>query len=185
MWVSHRLVGAGRETGRVAVDDLRAAQPSTDLPYQQILVASRLIGVLTGRRLEHLGVSPGQLPALLELYRHDGLQPSELARRTGVEAPTMTLNLARMERAGLVRRSPHASDRRSTTVWLSERAQDIRVEVTTLRAEIEAAVVEPFDDETKRLLATHLNDVVARLQDLTAVDQDRDRAGSASATAAC
>ncbi|WP_204910461.1 MarR family transcriptional regulator [Microlunatus spumicola] len=167
------------------MDDLRAVEPSGDLPYQQILVASRLIGVLTGRRLEHLGVSPGQLAVLLELYRRDGLQPSELAQRTGVEASTMTLNLARMERDDLVRRRPHASDRRSTTVWLTERAKGIRGEVTTLRAEIEAAVVEPFDEATRRLLSTHLNDVVARLQALTAVAQDADRTGSASGTVAC
>ncbi|MFJ3722871.1 MarR family winged helix-turn-helix transcriptional regulator [Streptomyces sp. NPDC090045] len=84
-----------------------------------------------------LGVTLGQLPALLALYEQDGLTQSELARRTGVEQPTMAVNLRRMERDGLIARTPDPGDARRALVGLTPKAKSIREPVRQLRAGID------------------------------------------------
>jgi DNA-binding MarR family transcriptional regulator len=73
---------------------------------------------------EH-GVLPGQAPVLLALYDRDGQTQAELARVLGVEQPTMASTLARMERAGLVRRVPDPEDARRASVLLTDRGREL------------------------------------------------------------
>ncbi len=68
--------------------------------------AARLPGQAISHRLAALGVTTGPLPTLLALHATDGQTQSELARRTGVEQPTMAVNFRRMERDGLLTRTP-------------------------------------------------------------------------------
>ena len=75
--------------------------------------------------LSELGVQPGQVPVLLALFESDGRTQADLARSLSVEQPTMASTLARMERDGLVRRDPDASDRRRSTVRLTDRARSL------------------------------------------------------------
>lgn len=103
----------------------------------EVVSAARLLTDLMSRRLAEHGVRIGQLPALLALYEEDGLTQSELARRTGVEQPTMAVALRRMERDGLVRRAADASDHRKAQVWLTARAVGIREPLQRQREELD------------------------------------------------
>ncbi|MEU7605471.1 MarR family transcriptional regulator [Streptomyces sp. NPDC041003] len=98
---------------------------------------ARLLSQAIADRLAELGVTLGQLPALLALYEQDGLTQSELARRTGVEQPTMAVNLRRMERDGLIARTPDPGDARRALVGLTPKAKSIREPVRQLRAGID------------------------------------------------
>jgi len=55
------------------------------------------------------GLHPGQDLLLMVLWESPGLSQSSLATRLGVEAPTVTRMLQRLERGGLIerRRAPH------------------------------------------------------------------------------
>lgn len=68
----------------------------------------------------------GQEMVLSHLWRRDGLAPSELAGLLGVEPPTVTNMLSRMERAGLLERCRDQRDARCTRVYLTEKGQDLR-----------------------------------------------------------
>jgi len=57
---------------------------------------------------------------LLELWEEDGLRGGELAVRLGVESPTVTTMLRRLEGCGLVGGSQDPSDVRSFRVHLTE-----------------------------------------------------------------
>src|SRR4051812_33468072 len=72
------------------------------------------------------GVLPGQLPVLLVLYDADGPTQAELARRLGVEQPTMAATLGRMERDGLIERRADEDDGRRARVHLTERSRRLR-----------------------------------------------------------
>jgi DNA-binding MarR family transcriptional regulator len=73
-------------------------------------------------RLRPLGFMTAQLPVLSALRHGEQLSQAELARLAKVEQPTMAQLLGRMERDGLIRRTPDPRDRRSSLVSLTEAA---------------------------------------------------------------
>jgi DNA-binding MarR family transcriptional regulator len=75
--------------------------------------------VLAERRLH-----PGQDLLLSALWREDGIAQAELVARLGIEAPTVSRALQRLERAGYVRREPGRG--RSRRVFLTEEGRALR-----------------------------------------------------------
>ena len=72
-----------------------------------------------GEHLEELGLHVGQEMVLIELFEQDGLRGGELAQRLGVEPPTVTKMLRRLEKGGLVGRRQDPRDARSYHVYLT------------------------------------------------------------------
>ncbi|MGC0422375.1 MarR family winged helix-turn-helix transcriptional regulator [Embleya sp. AB8] len=89
-------------------------------------------------------LSPTQLSVLTVLVVRGAMTPGELARQEKVQPPSMTRVIAGLEERGLVRREPHADDRRQVVVSATEPA---------------AAVVE----ENRRLGNAWLAEHLARL----------------------
>src|SRR5215210_9307400 len=75
-----------------------------------------------GLLAEH-GLHVGQEMALLEPWQEDGLRGGELAARLGVEPPTVTKMLRRLEGCGLVERRQDPKDARSFRVYLTEKGR--------------------------------------------------------------
>lgn len=94
-----------------------------------------------GALLAPLGLHVGQEMVLLELWREDGLRGGELAERLGVEPPTMTRTLRRLESCGLVKRQPDPEDARSTRFHLTEEGRALRAPVDDLWNRVETRVV--------------------------------------------
>jgi len=80
--------------------------------------AARLFVRALDRRL--LNGSAGQMPVFLALIDGAAYTQTELARIASVEQPTMANTLARMERDGLIERTPDPADRRSSLVSLNK-----------------------------------------------------------------
>jgi len=83
-------------------------------------------------RVERLGLggtetvlSDIQLAALAALERHDSMTPGELAEHEKVQPPSMTRVIAVLEERGLVRREPHATDRRQVVLTVTEEGRDV------------------------------------------------------------
>jgi MarR family transcriptional regulator, organic hydroperoxide resistance regulator len=72
-----------------------------------------------GEHLTELGLHVGQEMVLIELLEQDGLRGGELAERLGVEPPTVTRMLRRLEKCGLVERHEDLRDARSFRVYLT------------------------------------------------------------------
>jgi MarR family transcriptional regulator, organic hydroperoxide resistance regulator len=70
------------------------------------------------------GLHPGQDLLLSALWRADGITQAELAARLGIEAPTVSRALERLERAGYVRRESGRG--RSRRVYLTEPGRALR-----------------------------------------------------------
>ncbi|WP_106243558.1 MarR family winged helix-turn-helix transcriptional regulator [Allonocardiopsis opalescens] len=60
-----------------------------------------------------------QLAALAALDRRGQMTPTELAQHEKVQPPSMTRVIAALEERGLVRRTPHPTDRRQQLVELT------------------------------------------------------------------
>jgi DNA-binding MarR family transcriptional regulator len=98
-------------------------QTDTALATAMRISISRLARRL---RVERLGLggtetvlSDTQLAALAALERHDSMTPGELAEHEKVQPPSMTRVIAVLEERGLVRREPHATDRRQVILTVT------------------------------------------------------------------
>ena len=80
--------------------------------------AARMFVRALERRL--LNGTAGQMPVFLALNDGAAYTQTELARIAAVEQPTMANTLQRMERDGLIARTPDPDDRRSSRVSLSK-----------------------------------------------------------------
>ncbi len=76
--------------------------------------------------ITELGVSPGDLKALLRLTPDHAEPMRALAQTWRCDASTVTWIVDRLEKQGLVERRPHESDRRVKVVVLSESGRKLR-----------------------------------------------------------
>ncbi|MCW4113758.1 MarR family transcriptional regulator [Aurantimonas sp. MSK8Z-1] len=93
-------------------------------PGHLITLAQRGFARLSEARLKPLGFGIGHLPVLVALREGVANTQRDLARFARTEQPPMAQMLARMERDGLIRRTPDPADRRSSRVALTETAED-------------------------------------------------------------
>ena len=91
-------------------------------PGNLIAQAARLFGRLGEARLRPLGFGVGQLPVLMALKDGAALSQKQLAQLARIEQPSMAQMLGRMQRDGLVERSPDNRDGRSSLVSLTDSA---------------------------------------------------------------
>lgn len=91
-------------------------------PAPLINMASRSFARLGERRVKAHGFSIGQLPVLYLLKDGAALSQKQLAQLVKIEQPSMAQMLARMERDGLIRRTPDPNDGRSSLIALTETA---------------------------------------------------------------
>ncbi len=107
-------------------DDLRIAVPLREL----VLAVERYRAV---RARGVLGISSTELVALGSLYMDGPQTPTGLAKAAGITAASATELCDRLERAGLARREPHATDRRKRLIVLTPRAH---ASLTTIYREL-------------------------------------------------
>ncbi len=100
----------------------RPLQGNTSFTLAKTCKAHR---VAVGSLLAEVGLHPGQEMVLVELWREDGLRGGELAARLGVEPPTITKMLRRLENCGLVERRPDPADARSFQAHLTTEGRDL------------------------------------------------------------
>ncbi|WP_299356937.1 MarR family transcriptional regulator [uncultured Shimia sp.] len=78
------------------------------------------------KKIEPLGIVPGQFPALLALWQQDGQTQRELVEKLDVEQATMANTLNRMQRDGLIVRMDHPTDGRAKVICLTDKARLVR-----------------------------------------------------------
>ena len=102
-----------------------------------------------GALLAEHGLHVGQEMVLLELWREDGLRGGELAVRLGVEPPTVTKMLRRLEGCGLVERRQDPADARSFRVQLTERGRALEEPVAHCFARTEEMALAGLSDDER------------------------------------
>lgn len=73
---------------------------------------------------QELGVGAIEMMALAHLFMEGPRTPGELGRRLQITSASVTELVDRLERAGSVRRAPHATDRRKVLVELTDHARE-------------------------------------------------------------
>jgi DNA-binding MarR family transcriptional regulator len=110
-------------------------------------------------RVERLGLggpetvlSDIQLAALAALERHDAMTPGELAEHEKVQPPSMTRVIAVLEERGLVRREPHATDRRQVILTVTPEGRDLVQRVRRRREAWLAQRLQELTPEERQVL---------------------------------
>lgn len=138
-----------------------AGQPG-DLNVKLMRVA-RAHRTLAASLLSQVGLHPGQEALLMELWDHDGRTQADLAESLGVEPPTVTKMLQRMEGSDLVDRRPDATDRRAIRVYLTPKGRRLKGRVDKLWAELGSRAFEGLSDRQQSSLRSLLNAVEGNL----------------------
>ncbi len=120
------------------------------------LAISKKVRAFVADHFAPLGLHPGQDRLLAELWREDGLAQSELIRRLRVEPPTVTNTVRRLERAGFVRRSTDASDRRVTRVFLTGEGRALENPVREVLRATEEVITAGLSDADRASLSAML-----------------------------
>ena len=114
--------------------------------------AARAFANRLAAELRPFDVGIGQWAVLLHLWGNDGMTQAQLARRVAIEQPTMARTIDRMERDGLVARTPDPNDRRATRIALTERGWALRDDLVPLAAGVnETATASLTDEEVETL----------------------------------
>src|SRR6195952_5642729 len=92
-------------------------------PGHLISLAARGFARLSEARLKPLGFGVGHLPVLVALQTGRADTQRDLARFAQIQQPPMAQMLTRMERDGLIRRTPDPEDGRSSRIALTEAAE--------------------------------------------------------------
>jgi DNA-binding MarR family transcriptional regulator len=148
---SHRPSAAGR------------ASP----PVNQLAADLRLAVTRLARRLrQHAdsGLSPSQLSALATIERRGPMTLGDLAGAEGVQPPTVTAAVARLEEAGLVARATHERDRRVSMVAATSSGLDLLRKSRRAKEAFLARGLAAMPDEDRRALAR----AAALLEDMLA-----------------
>jgi DNA-binding MarR family transcriptional regulator len=117
------------------------------------------------RETAAFGVTSGQAALLHIIRRSPGIGVRELAARERIAPASMSVAVARLEKAGLVRRTADPLDRRRQALWVTEEGDRILRTVRTRRTAWLAA-------RLKRLSPEQIAAVEAAIEPLSALLED-------------
>jgi MarR family transcriptional regulator, organic hydroperoxide resistance regulator len=142
---------ASKADTRAEAEGIREESP---VAYLFVKLAKRLRAEFEGR-LAPLGIHAGQDRLMEEIWRADGLRQGELIERLGLEPPTVTGILQRLEREGFIRRRPDPENRRVQRVYLTEEGRKLERPVRKVWSEVEKEFLANLSAaERKELLET-------------------------------
>ncbi len=138
-------------------------------PGHLISLAARGFARLSEARLKPLGFGVGHLPVLVALQDGRASTQRDLAQFAKIEQPPMAQMLARMERDGLIRRTPDPADGRMSRITLTEVAEARLPDAVQVLLRGNQEALSDFTDEEARLLIALLTRLIANLDQLAGV----------------
>jgi len=116
-----------------------------------------------GELLAEHGLHVGQEMVLVELWQDDGLRGGELAERLGVEPPTITKMLRRLETCGLVERRADPEDARSLRIYLTGQGRSLEAPVVRCWERAEQTVLAGINARDRQTFRRLLDRVKSNL----------------------
>lgn len=135
---------------------------TTSLGYLVHHAARLLERALAAEVVPH-GAWPAYFPVLLALWEEDGRTQAELVYLVDVEQPTLANTLSRMERDGLVRRTPDPADRRVARIHLTARGRSLEETLTQGARRVNQRALRGLDAAQRAAALTALRQVIDNL----------------------
>jgi MarR family transcriptional regulator for hemolysin len=140
-------------------------------PGHLISLAARGFARLSEARLKPLGFGVGHLPVLVALRDGKASTQRDLARFAKVEQPPMAQMLARMERDGLIVRTPDPDDGRSHRITLTKAAEAALPEAIAVLLQGNQEVLRGFTAKETGVLVALLTRLIANLDRVASVEK--------------
>jgi DNA-binding MarR family transcriptional regulator len=138
--------------------------PDSELTWLLHRAAQRMRAV-TGQAAEQHGLSMRDHIVLSALHLAPGMSQIELGRAVGMDKTTLTSELDRLERSGLVRRSVSARDRRARTLTITPEGDELRHTVSVAADHAEREALRAFSSDDVVRLRRMLVDLIGTTQD--------------------
>ncbi|MEV8512107.1 MarR family transcriptional regulator [Dactylosporangium sp. NPDC051484] len=132
--------------------------------FGRIYRLARVIGDRQEKVCSELGINRGEFDVLAALRRAGEpfqLSPKSLSASLMLTTGGMTGRLDRLERAGLVTRSPDPDDRRGLVITLTARGREIIDEAVVAGLDVQREVFERLPEAARSQLASLLRDLLA------------------------
>ncbi|WP_240506576.1 MarR family winged helix-turn-helix transcriptional regulator [Thermoactinospora rubra] len=132
--------------------------------FGRIYRIARIVGDRQEAVYGRLGLNRGEFDVLATLRRSGApfqLSPKELCASMMLTSGGMTGRLDRLERRGLVTRSPDPSDRRGLVITLTEEGRALVDEAVVVGLAAQREVFERLPEESRTQLADLLRDLLA------------------------
>ena len=112
-------------------------------------------------------LSPAQMHTV-EIVGHGAkggaaLRMKELAKKMGVTTGTLTVMVDRLEQQGLLKRTPHETDRRSYLIALTEKGQDLFAEHHQYHLHLIEEITANLSTEEQTLFSTVLEKIIGQM----------------------
>src|SRR3954463_6093180 len=157
-----------RDAVDAITDQWTAVRPDLDTAavevFGRIFRLSRAMGDRMEKAYEPFGISRGECDVLATLRRSGEpytLSPRQLSATLMLTTGGMTGRLDKLERAGLLRRSPDPHDRRGLQVTLTEKGLRLIDEAVGAGLAEQTAALSVLDDEQAGQLAGLLRELLA------------------------
>ncbi|MET8137515.1 MarR family transcriptional regulator [Streptomyces sp. NPDC005251] len=150
------------------VEQWAAVRPDLDTAamevFGRVFRLSRTMGDRMEKAYARYGISRGEFDVLATLRRSDApytLPPRQLSATLMLTTGGMTGRLDRLERAGLLRRSPDPHDRRGLQVTLTDEGLRLIDEAVAAGLAVQTAALSALDGEQAAQLADLLRPLLA------------------------
>lgn len=124
--------------------------------------AARLFARALERRL--VGGNSGPMPVFFALQDGRAMTQKALAQLAAVEQPTMANTLNRMERDGLIVRTPDPNDRRSALVSLTSLGRERTVGAFEAAVEVNGIATDALKPEERELFYDMMRRIILALE---------------------
>jgi MarR family transcriptional regulator, transcriptional regulator for hemolysin len=135
-------------------------------PGHLISLAARGFARLSEARLKPLGFGLGHVPVLVALENGQVGSQRDLARFARIEQPSMAQMLTRMERDGLICRTPDPSDGRSSQISLTPTARTRLPQACVALFQGNRDALAGFSDQEAEQLVGLLSRLIVNLESL-------------------
>ncbi|WP_433086125.1 MarR family winged helix-turn-helix transcriptional regulator [Dactylosporangium sp. CA-052675] len=132
--------------------------------FGRIYRLARVVGDRQEKVYSGLGINRGEFDVLATLRRAGEpfqLSPKALSASLMLTTGGMTGRLDRLERAGLVTRSPDPADRRGLVITLTGRGREVIDEAVVVGLDAQREVLERLPEASRRRLSALLRDLLA------------------------
>ena len=135
--------------------------------FGRIYRLAKIVGDRQEKVYAALGINRGEFDVLATLRRAGEpfqLSPKSLSASLMLTTGGMTGRLDRLERAGLVARSPDPADRRGLVITLSARGRELVDEAVGAGLDVQREALERLPEPARRRLSSLLRDLLAGAQ---------------------
>lgn len=93
-----------------------------------------------------LPIEVGQIPALMQVYRHPGITQDEISSNAGIDKGTAARTVTQLEASGLVIRQTDERDRRVNHIFPTEEGINIKNQVFSVIGELHDILYQGFSE---------------------------------------